>query len=79
MKQNDQIKRANTTSFLDIGGVLRTDGWSHGFRKLAARVFDLNQEDLEKRHNQAFGTYELGKLTTEERLNWVECSGVECG
>lgn len=60
-----------TTLFVDIGGVLLTDGWSLGFRKLAAKAFDLNQADMEKRHNQAFDTYELGKLTIEEYLNWV--------
>jgi hypothetical protein len=60
IKQNDQIKRAITTLFVDIGAVLLTDGWSHGFRKLAAKTFDLNQEDMERGHNQACGTYDLG-------------------
>jgi putative hydrolase of the HAD superfamily len=65
------MKRAITTLFLDIGGVLLTDGWVHEYRKLAAKAFDLNQEDMEKRHYQAFDTYELGKLTIEEYLSWV--------
>ena len=43
----------------------------HGSRKLAAKAFDLNPEEMENRHNQAFGTYELGKLTTEEYLSRV--------
>jgi putative hydrolase of the HAD superfamily len=60
-----------TCLFLDIGGVLLTDGWGHGSRKLAAKEFDLNLEELENRHKQAFETYELGKLTMEEYLNWV--------
>lgn len=57
--------------FVDIGGVLLTDGWIHEFRKLAAKKFDLDPEEMEKRHNQAFDTYELGKLNIEEYLNRV--------
>lgn len=60
-----------TTLFIDIGGVLLTDGWSHEFRKLAAKVFDLNQEEMENRHNLVFDTYELGKLDIEEYLRRV--------
>ena len=62
---------AITCVFLDIGGVLLTDGWSHESRKLAAKIFDLNPEELESRHNQAFDTYELDKLTLEEYLSRV--------
>jgi len=57
--------------FLDIGGVLLTDGWGHVSRKLAAKAFDLNPEQMESRHNQAFDTYELGKLTIKEYLSRV--------
>jgi putative hydrolase of the HAD superfamily len=67
MKKNGSI----TALFVDIGGVLLTDGWSHESRKLAARTFDLNPEEMESRHNQAFDTYELGKLTLEEYLSRV--------
>jgi len=67
MKEKHKI----TCLFLDIGGVLLTDGWVHKYRKLAAREFNLNAEEMEKRHNQAFDTYELDKLTIEEYLNRV--------
>ena len=62
---------AITCLFLDIGGVLLTDGWGHVSRKLAAKTFGLNPEEMESRHNQAFDTYELGKLTLEEYLSRV--------
>jgi putative hydrolase of the HAD superfamily len=58
-----------TTLFLDIGGVLLTDGWSHGASKLAVKKFNLNLEELNKRHTEALDTYELGKLTLEEFLD----------
>ena len=60
-----------TALFLDIGGVLLTDGWGHAFRKLAANHFKLNWVEMEIRHNQAFDTYEEGKLTLEEYLGRV--------
>jgi len=62
---------AMTCMFLDVGGVLLTDGWSHAAGKLAARQFGLNFEELDKRHGEALDTYELGKLTFEEFLNLV--------
>ena len=40
-------------------------------RKLAAKAFELNSEEMENRHNQAFDTYEVGKLTLEEYLSRV--------
>jgi len=67
MKKSSSI----TALFLDIGGVLLIDGWGHVSRKLAAKAFDLNPEEMESRHNQAFDTYELGKLTIEEYLSRV--------
>ena len=60
-----------TTLFLDIGGVLLTDGWAQESRKLAAREFHLDFGGLEIRHNQAFDTYELGKLSLEDYLDRV--------
>jgi putative hydrolase of the HAD superfamily len=67
MKKSGSI----TALFLDIGGVLLTDGWSHGTSKLAAKEFGLNFEELNKRHSEALDTYELGKLTIEEYLSLV--------
>jgi putative hydrolase of the HAD superfamily len=71
--EGDKMKREIliTTLFLDIGGVLLTDGWGHKPRRLAAKKFALNWEELENRHSQAFDTYELDKLTIEEYLNRV--------
>ena len=57
--------------FVDIGGILLSDGWVHEFRKIAAKKFDLDPDEMEKRHNQIFDTYELGKLNIEEYLNEV--------
>ena len=58
-----------TTLFLDVGGVLLTNGWGHQSRALAAKAFDLNLEEMEDRHHLTFDTYEVGKLTLEEYLS----------
>lgn len=58
-----------TTLFLDVGGVLLTNGWGHESRNLAAEKFNLDVPEMEVRHSLAFDTYELGKLTLEEYLN----------
>jgi putative hydrolase of the HAD superfamily len=57
--------------FVDIGGVLLTDGWTHDGRKLAAANFDLDLAEMEERHHLTFDTYEEGKLTLDEYLGRV--------
>ena len=60
-----------TCLFLDIGGVLLTDGWDHHARKRAAKNFQLEWAEVEARHHLTFDTYEEGKLTLEEYLGRV--------
>ena len=60
-----------TTLFLDIGGVLLTDGWDHHARRGAAKNFKLDLAEMEDRHHLTFDTYEEGKLTLEEYLGRV--------
>ena len=60
-----------TTFFLDIGGVLLTNGWSHDLRKRAADTFGLDYKNMDERHNLTFGTYEEGKLSLDQYLNRV--------
>src|ERR1022692_653341 len=67
MKRSAEIR----TLFLDIGGVLLTDGWDHHARKRAATNFKLELAEMEDRHHLTFDTYEEGKLTLEEYLGRV--------
>ena len=57
--------------FLDIGGVLLTNGWDHHARKRAAKEFELDFVVMENRHQLNVDTYELGKLTLKEYLSRV--------
>ncbi len=58
-----------TTLFLDVGGVLLTNGWGHESRQFAAEKFHLAKVEMEARRHLTFDTYELGKLTLDEYLN----------
>jgi HAD superfamily hydrolase (TIGR01509 family) len=58
-----------TTLFLDIGGVLLTNGWDHNARKRAATYFKLEWDEEEVRHHLMFAAYEEGKVTLEEYLS----------
>lgn len=59
------------TLFLDIGGVLLTNGWDHKARALAADTFHLDRNDVEERHHLTYDTYEEGKLSLDEYLQRV--------
>ncbi len=60
-----------TTLFVDIGGVLLTNGWDRSARQRAAQVFQLDYEELNERHHLTFNTYEAGKLSLDEYLTRV--------
>ncbi len=60
-----------TSLFLDVGGVLLSNGWGHESRKLAAETFHLNPIEMEERHHLNMATHEEGKLTLSEYLNRV--------
>lgn len=57
--------------FLDIGGVLMTNGWDHALRKKAADKFQIEYEEMDSRHRLVFDTYETGKLSFDEYLNQI--------
>lgn len=62
---------AITALFLDIGGVLLTNGWDHTMRQQAAEKFGLDYEEMNERHHLTFDTYEAGKLSLDDYLNRV--------
>ena len=59
--------RPVTTLFLDIGGVLLTDGWDRHARRRAAKAFRIDGAELEERHHITFETFEEGTLTLAKR------------
>jgi putative hydrolase of the HAD superfamily len=57
-----------TALFLDVGGVMLTNGWDRKSREAAAKKFNLDLDDLNDRHRMTFDTYESGKLSLDEYL-----------
>jgi putative hydrolase of the HAD superfamily len=67
MKKSVPIK----TLFVDIGGVLLTNGWDHHARRRAAKHFKLDWSEMEQRHGLNFETHEQDKLTFNKYLDRV--------
>ena len=67
------MKKASaiTCVFVDIGGVLLTNGWDHHARRRAVEKFKLDWAEMEERHRLVFEIHEEGKLTFEEYLSLV--------
>lgn len=53
--------------FLDIGGVLLSNGWGHEFRQLAIKHFNI--DGMEERHRLIYITYEEGRISLDEYLD----------
>lgn len=60
-----------TTLFLDIGGVLLTNGWDHQARKKAVEQFGLEQEEFDQRHSLLYEAHENGRLNLDGYLERV--------
>ena len=60
-----------TTIFLDIGGVLLTNGWDRHMRRSAAEKFNLDFDEMDERHHLTFDTYEEGDLSLDDYLSRV--------
>jgi len=67
MRKNAPI----TALFLDIGGVLLTNGWDHHARRRAVKNFRLSWVEVEERHALNFETHEEGRMTFEKYLDRV--------
>jgi putative hydrolase of the HAD superfamily len=62
---------AITCVFVDVGGVLLTNGWDHHARRRAVAKFKLDWAEMEERHRLVFEIHEEGKLTFDEYLSLV--------
>lgn len=56
------------TLFVDIGGVLLSNGWDRAMRERAAETFGLDGREMNERHSLLFDSYETGKITLDEYL-----------
>jgi putative hydrolase of the HAD superfamily len=64
------VRKINTL-FIDIGGVLLSNGWDRAMRQHAVETFGLDGKEMNERHNLLIDSYETGKLTLDEYLKSV--------
>lgn len=64
-------KKIIKSLFLDIGGVLISNGWDRYARQKAVKKFKLDPDEVSDRHGVFFETYEAGKLTLKEYVTNV--------
>ncbi len=55
--------------FMDIGGVLLTNGWGHESREKAAQVFDFDYDEMNILHNFIYNVFEIGSISIDEYLD----------
>ncbi len=54
--------------FLDIGGVLLTNGWGHESRQAAAARFGFDYQEMNILHEFIFNVYEIGTISLDDYL-----------
>ena len=57
--------------FLDIGGVLLSNGWGHVSRQAAAKKFGFDYDKVNYLHEFIFDIYEEGKVSLDDYLDAV--------
>lgn len=57
--------------FLDVGGVLLSNGWGHESREKAAAEFNIDYAEMNRLHEFIFNVYEIGSIDLDEYLNTV--------
>jgi putative hydrolase of the HAD superfamily len=57
--------------FLDVGGVLLTNGWDRNSRKQAAATFGFDYAEMDERHHLTYDTYEVGKISLDTYLDRI--------
>jgi len=54
--------------FIDLGGVMLTNGWDSDTRRAASQTFGIDFQEMDSRHRMTFDTYEIGKLSLSDYL-----------
>ena len=55
--------------FVDIGGVLGSNGWDREQRQRALETFKLDKPDFDFRHHEIVGAWEEGRISMDEYMD----------
>lgn len=64
-------KNIISTLWLDIGGVLLTNGWDHLSREKAATFFGFDYKDFDEKHKLYYNLHEIGLISLSQYLDHV--------
>ncbi len=64
-------KVSSKALFLDIGGILLSNGWGHESREKAAKHFNINYTEMDLLHHFIFNIYEIGRISLDDYLDTV--------
>lgn len=59
------------TLFVDVGGVLLTNGWDRNLRKKACQIFHLDFTAMESRHREVFDDFERGCISLTDYIGHI--------
>lgn len=57
--------------FVDVGGVLLTNGWDTELRNQVAQHFAIDPQEMQQRHEMIFEDFECGRCRFDEYLHHV--------
>ncbi len=70
-KKTDYKESKIKVVFLDIGGILLTNGWGHESREKAAKVFGFDYKEMNILHNFIYNVFEIGSISLDEYLDTI--------
>jgi putative hydrolase of the HAD superfamily len=60
---------ARQTLFIDLGGVLLTNGWDRVSRRNAMQHFGIDQEEFDLRHHEFYDLHETDQISLDQYLD----------
>ena len=57
--------------FMDIGGVLLSNGWGHESREKASVIFGFDYQEMEILHNFIYNVFEIGSISLDDYLDTI--------
>jgi putative hydrolase of the HAD superfamily len=65
------MNKTFSSLFIDVGGVILTNGWDRHMREKASKIFKIDYEEMNQRHALIFDTYEIGKISLDDYIKAV--------
>jgi len=57
--------------FIDIGGVLLTNGWDYESREKASEIFKFDLQEMNTLHNFIYNVFEIGSISLDQYLDTI--------